>query len=145
MSSIFSFTSDTSTSTVYLGSYSEFDDRFHYSCCFLDFFTHSQVFFEENTIETIKIKCNLTSGTFSSLNNKYTHTIYEFTPISNQYKIIEKSQNLVYLPANIRGINTVSISIVDQNDKPVNFNGQKFTCHIHIKKNDYISESTSSL
>lgn len=144
MSTILSFTSDISSSTIDLGSNLKFDDRFHYSCCFLDFFTDSQLLNNKNTIEIIKIKCDLTSGAFSSSSNKYTHVIHEFTPISKQYKIIEKSQHLLYLPVNMRGVSTVSISIVDQNNQPVNFNGQKFTCRIHVKRNDYISESSKS-
>lgn len=84
-------------------------------------------------INTIKINCDLTGGSFH--NGKNTHTIYEFSPsVSPGYKIIEQPRNLIYLPVVRRRINNVNITIVDQNGKFVDFRGETITCRIHIKK-----------
>lgn len=84
-------------------------------------------------INTIKIECDLTSGSYH--NGRNTHTIYEFSPSVNPgYKIIEQPKNLIYLPVVRRRINTVNITIVDQNGKLVDFRGETITCRIHIKK-----------
>lgn len=145
MSTLLTFTSKTSEATTYLGSNTVFDDRYDYSCCFLDFFTHTSALNTVLSVHTIKIKCNLTSGSFSNNNNKYAHVIHEFTPISQHLKIVEKAKHLIYLPVNSRGVSNVSISVVDQNDEPINFDGGKFTCRLHIKRNDHISELSNSL
>lgn len=84
-------------------------------------------------INTIKIECDLTSGSYH--NGRNTHTIYEFSPsVSPGYKIIEQPRNLIYLPVVRRRINTVNITIVDQNGKLVDFRGETVSCRIHIKK-----------
>lgn len=86
-----------------------------------------------NHINTIKIECDLTSGSFH--NGKNTHTIYEFSPsVSPGYKIIEQPRNLIYLPVVRRRINTVNITIIDQNGKLIDFRGETVSCRIHIKK-----------
>lgn len=84
-------------------------------------------------INTIRINCDLTSGSFH--NGKSTHTIYEFSPsVSPGYKIIEQPRNLIYLPIVRRRINIVNVTIVDQDNKLVDFRGENISCRIHIKK-----------
>lgn len=84
-------------------------------------------------INTIKINCDLIGGSFH--NGRNTHTIYEFSPsVSPGYKIMEQPRNLIYLPVVRRRINIVSITIVDQNGRLVDFRGETITCRIHIKK-----------
>lgn len=85
------------------------------------------------SINNIRIDCDLTTGSFH--NGVRTHTIYEFSPnVKPGYKINIQPKNLIYLPVVRRRINTVSITIVDQNGKLVDFRGEMITCRIHIKK-----------
>lgn len=84
-------------------------------------------------INNIRIDCDLTTGSFH--NGAKTHTIYEFSPSVNPgYKITEQPKNLIYLPIIRRRINTINISIVDQNGDLVDFRGETITCRIHIKR-----------
>lgn len=84
-------------------------------------------------INTIKIDCDLTTGSFH--NGRGTHTIYEFSPSVNPgYKINEQPKNLIYLPVVKRRINTINIAIVDQDGELVDFRGESITCRVHIKK-----------
>lgn len=84
-------------------------------------------------INTIRIDCDLTSGSFHNGNS--THTIYEFTPSVNPgYKIIEQPNNLIYLPLVRKRISTVSVRVVDQNGELIDFRGENITCRIHIKR-----------
>lgn len=84
-------------------------------------------------INSIRIDCDLTTGSFH--NGNKTHSIYEFSPsVSPGYKITEQPRNLIYLPVVRHRINTINISIVDQNGNLVDFRGETITCRIHIKR-----------
>lgn len=84
-------------------------------------------------INNLRIDCDLTSGSFH--NGKNTHTIYEFNPkVDPGYKINEQPKHLIYLPVIRRRVNTVNISIVDQDGELVDFRGEQITCRLHIKR-----------
>lgn len=86
-----------------------------------------------NHLNTIRIDCDLTYGSF--LNGKSTHTIHEFSPsVGPGYKIDEQPSNLIYLPIAKRRINTINISVVDQNSDSIDFRGETITCRLHIKR-----------
>lgn len=85
------------------------------------------------TVNSIRIDCDLTSGSFH--NGKSTHTIYEFSPsVDPGYKINEQPKHLIYLPLIRHRISELNISVVDQDGKLVDFRGEKITCRIHIKR-----------
>lgn len=85
------------------------------------------------TVNSIRVDCDLTTGSFH--NGKSTHTIYEFTPaVDPGYKISEQPKHLIYLPLITYRISELNISIVDQEDRLVDFRGEKITCRIHIKR-----------
>lgn len=84
-------------------------------------------------INNLRIDCDLTTGSFH--NGKSTHTIYEFNPVVDPgYKINEQPKHLIYLPIIRRRISTINISIVDQDGDLINFQGEKITCRLHIKR-----------
>lgn len=89
-----------------------------------------------NAIDVIRIQCNLASGSY--LNGQPSHTIYEFTPdVPPGYKIIEVPKNLIYLPLiNTQSISEISIKFVDQNQKIVNFRGERTSVVLVIEKNN---------
>lgn len=85
-------------------------------------------------VNVIRIQCNIVSGSY--FNGKPTHTVHEFFPsVPSGYKIIETPIHIIYLPVNVRTLDKVSIRIVDQNDKLIDFNGEAITVRLHIKKN----------
>lgn len=87
-----------------------------------------------NTVESVRINCDLISGSFH--NGASTHTLHEFHPKPSppEYKMIEQPKNLIYLPVVKRRINSVNITVVDQNGKPLNVHGTQVNCRIHIKR-----------
>ncbi|DAC81327.1 penton [Mayetiola barley midge adintovirus] len=105
-----------------------------------------------NSINCIRIECDLTTGSFH--NGKGTHTIYEFTPkVAAGYKISEQPRNLIYLPVVKRRINTVNIDIVDQDGELIDFRARPVNkmlvyndnSSLYNNKNcskDYIKQST---
>lgn len=95
-------------------------------------------YMSENTVNithitSIRIDCDLTTGSFH--NGKSSHTLYEFSPsVAPGYKINVQPRNLIYLPIVRRRINSVNISVVDQNGESVDFRGERIICRVHIKK-----------
>lgn len=80
----------------------------------------------------IRIECDLTNASYH--NGQRTHTIHEFIPkVDPGHIILENPNNLIYLPVVRRRINTLSINIVDQHGKLVDFRGETISCRIHIK------------
>jgi hypothetical protein len=86
-----------------------------------------------NNINVIRVKCNIANGSY--LNGNKSHTIHSFYPEAPPgYKIIEVPRNIIYFPVNKRTLDVVSITFADQNDRPIDFNGEETTITCHIKK-----------
>lgn len=84
-------------------------------------------------INSIRIDCDLTTGSFH--NGQSTHTLYEFCPtVKPGYKIVLQPKNLIYLPITRRTISTLSIVIVNESGKHIDFRGETITCRLHIKR-----------
>lgn len=86
-------------------------------------------------MNNLRIDCDLITGSYH--NGTSTHTLYEFdVGVDPGYKIIEQPKHLIYLPVVRRRINTINLSILDQDGKLVDFRGENITCRIHIKKDN---------
>lgn len=85
-------------------------------------------------IDVIRIECDIVSGSY--INGKHCHTIHQFShcKVNPGYKFIEVPQHIVYLPVREKRLRSIQISIVDQNDNPIDFRGEQISCRIHIKK-----------
>lgn len=84
-------------------------------------------------VNVIRIECSIITGSY--LNNKPSHSIHEFSPrVPPGYKIIEVPQNVIYYPITVRHIQNIDLSIVDQQNRLINFRGETITARLHIKK-----------
>lgn len=85
-------------------------------------------------IDVVRIECDIVSGSY--INGKHCHTIHQFShcKVSPGYKFIEVPQHIIYFPIKEKRLRTIQISIIDQNDNPINFRGEQISCRIHIKK-----------
>lgn len=85
-------------------------------------------------IDVIRIECDIVSGSY--INGKNCHTIYQFShcKVDPGYKFIEVPQHIIYLPIEEKRLQSIQISIVDQNGKLIDFRGEQISCRIHIKK-----------
>jgi hypothetical protein len=84
-------------------------------------------------LNTIRLECNITSGSYA--NEASIHSIHEFYPsVPVGYKIIEVPRNVIYLPLITSTINNLTIRIVDQDNKLLDFRGEKISLRLHIKK-----------
>lgn len=84
------------------------------------------------TLNTIYITCNIIQGSYRDGENHHIlHTFYPTVPPG--FKIIERPQNLVYLPLNTSYISDIVVNVLDQDGNVVDFRGETITVRIHIR------------
>jgi hypothetical protein len=88
-------------------------------------------------VNSIRVECNVTRGSF--LNGKEGHVIHEFYPAEPPgYKIIEIPKNVIYLPVIAQTINSLTVSLRDQDGNLVNFRGERISIRLHLRhRNGY--------
>jgi hypothetical protein len=83
-------------------------------------------------LNSIMVECNIISGSY--INNQSAHIIHQFSiNVSPGYKINETPSNVIYLPVNVKQINSIVLRIVDQDCKLINFRGETITIRLHLK------------
>lgn len=87
-----------------------------------------------SSINLIRINCDLVTDSY--INGLNSHTIHQFAfgKIETGYKYIEIPRHIIYLPIKQRRLQTIQISIVDENGNLIDFRGEEISCRIHIKK-----------
>lgn len=84
-------------------------------------------------VNVIRIECGIIKGAY--FNNAPSHTIHEFSSrVAPGYKIIEVPQNVIYFPVTVKHVHSISLSVVDEQNRLINFRGETITIRLHIKK-----------
>lgn len=84
-------------------------------------------------VSDIRIECNLATDSF--VNGAPTRTIYGFFPdVPVGHKINIRPSSLIYYPVNTDIVDVISIRIIDQSGRPVDFSGELLTLRIHLKR-----------
>ena len=85
------------------------------------------------SINSLLVNLDIIAGSY--LNGSTHNTIYSFFPnVSPGYKIMESPINLIYLPVTLDTINSMEVSITDQDDNQLNLRGETLTMRFHIRK-----------
>lgn len=83
-------------------------------------------------VNAIRIECNIITGSY--MNNQPVHTIHEFAPtVPPGYKIIEVPRNVIYLPVSVKQITSITLKLVDQDGRLINFRNESITARLHLK------------
>ena len=84
-------------------------------------------------INSILVNIDIISGSY--VNGTTKSTIYSLFPkVSPGYKIIESPVNLVYLPITLDTIDSLNVTITDQDDHLLNLRNEKLTIRFHIRE-----------
>jgi hypothetical protein len=84
-------------------------------------------------VTTIRVECNITSGAFYE--GATAHTLYEFAPcVDPGFSINIEPSNIIYLPVNVRTVNNITLTLLDQDGNPVNFMNEAVILRLHLKK-----------
>lgn len=83
-------------------------------------------------VNAICIDCNIVTGSFH--NGKPVHIIHQFFPsVSPGYKIVESPLPILYFPVSVKTINNITVNVLDQDFRLINFRGETITVRLHIK------------
>ena len=85
------------------------------------------------SINSILVQSNIISNSFVNGSNQ--PIIYAFFPnVAPGFKIVEKPQNLLYLPLINNNISIMETWLTDQNGDPIDLRGETLTIRLHIRE-----------
>ena len=84
-------------------------------------------------VNTLRIECSIASGSY--LNGRPVHTVYEFFPSAPAgYKIVETPSPVIYVPVTVNTVDKITLRVVDQLTRLVNFREEEITIRLHLRK-----------
>lgn len=85
------------------------------------------------SINVINVLCNLVTGSYN--NTKEEHIIHQFTlQVDPGYRITEIPTNVIYLSLNTARIESISLQLVDQEGRLINFQDEPVTIRLHLRQ-----------
>lgn len=84
-------------------------------------------------INVIHVNVDVISGSY--VDGTHEPVIYSFFPnVDPGHKIVEKPQNLVYLPVHVRNIDRMTVTITNQDGKLLDLRGEQVSARFHLRE-----------
>lgn len=86
------------------------------------------------SVDVVNVECNIISGSY--INGQPSHTLFSFCPnnVSPGYKISLHPTNMLFLPVNTKQLSNITLRLVDQDNKLVNFRGEQIVIQLNLRK-----------
>ena len=87
-------------------------------------------------VSSVRVECNIITGAY--YDSKLSHTLFEFSPnVDPGYAININPPNVIYLPLNVSSISNITLRLLDQDGKPVNFRGEHVLARLELRKDGH--------
>lgn len=84
-------------------------------------------------VNSVRVDCNIARGSYT--NGVEGHTIHEFFPsVAPGFKIVESPPTIIYTPVNTNCIQNITIKLVDQDGRIINFREETITIRLHLRR-----------
>lgn len=84
-------------------------------------------------VNTIRVECSIAAGSY--VNGEALHIVHEFFPDTPAgYKIVERPSPVIYLPVVPSTIESITLRVLDQAGRLINFRGETIDIRLHLRK-----------
>lgn len=84
-------------------------------------------------VDDIRIECSLATNSFH--NDQLTSVVYSFFPdVPVGFKIIQRPSTIIYYPLNTDTISEITVRIIDQKNRLIDFRRERITLRLHLKQ-----------
>lgn len=85
-------------------------------------------------VHIIRLECNIITNSY--FNSELLHNLFTFSiKVGPGISIAEEPRNICYLPINTSVISNITVNILDQEGRPVNFREELISLRLELKKN----------
>ena len=87
-------------------------------------------------VSSVRVECNIITGAY--YDSKLSHILFKFSPnVDPGYAININPPNVIYLPLNVSSISNITLRLLDQDGKPVNFRGEHVLARLELRKDGH--------
>lgn len=84
-------------------------------------------------VNSVLVECNIATGSY--INGQAAHVIFQFFPsVAAGFKLVEEPSPVIYLPVTKHTISNISLRVIDQQGRLVNFREEVITIRLHLRK-----------
>lgn len=84
-------------------------------------------------VNSVLVECNIATGSY--INGRAAHAIFQFFPsVGAGFKLVEEPSPVIYLPVTTHTITNITLRVIDQQGRLVNFRGERITIRLHLRR-----------
>jgi hypothetical protein len=84
-------------------------------------------------VDVIDVTCSIAGGSY--MNGEKSQSVHAFSlQVGPGFKIREKPSEVIYHPVKTTVLDSISLKVLDQDGRPVNFRNERVTIRLHIRR-----------